>query len=198
MTAAAWGVPNVLASGTKSNVTRKWAGCVHNTCLQGGPSTLERGTKSEYAHKWLGSLHNPCHLGGAQRFTLCDIIRSDPQVDRVATYPLPPGGSSRIESGGQNQKWPTSGLRGYTTPEMWGIHDASEFWKTSEMARKCAAWLHNPCHLGGRNASNKGPNSKVTHSWGGWLHKSNHIGRPHSFTAGDKIRSYPQMYRVPT
>ena len=40
------------------------------------------------AHKWARWLHNPCRLGGS-----------------------PP-----LQSGGQNQRWPTSGQGGYITP----------------------------------------------------------------------------------
>ena len=51
-------------------------------------------------------------------------IRSGPQVGKVATSPLPYRGSPPLQSGGQNQKWPTSGRNGYLTPAVSGIPTA--------------------------------------------------------------------------
>ena len=51
------------------------------------PNTSTRGTKSEVAHKWTNWLHHPCRLGG----------------------------SPTLQSGGQNQRWPTNGRIGYIT-----------------------------------------------------------------------------------
>ena len=65
----------------------------------------------------------------------------------MATQPLPPRGSPAPESGGQNQKWPTSGLGGYTTPAASGIPTASERGAESEVAHWWTRWLHNPCRL---------------------------------------------------
>ena len=60
--------------------------------------------------------HNLCRLGDPHRLRAGGKIRSGPQAGKVATYPLPPRGSSPPQSGGQNQKWPTSGQGGYITP----------------------------------------------------------------------------------
>ena len=85
-------------------------------CGQGGyttlaasgiPSTSERGTKSEVAHLWARWLHNPCSLGDPLHFKAGDKIRSGPLVGKVATQPLLSRGSPPLQSGGQNQKWPT-------------------------------------------------------------------------------------------
>ena len=81
---------------------------------------------------------------------------------------MPPWGSPPLQSGGQNQKWPTSALGGYITPAAWGVPTASERGAESEVAHKCARWLHNPCRLGG----------------------------PHRFRAGGRIRSGPQVGKV--
>ena len=51
----------------------------------GVPSASERGTKSEVAHKWARWLHNPYRLGDPLHFRAGDIIRSGPQVGKVAT-----------------------------------------------------------------------------------------------------------------
>ena len=83
---------------------------------------------------------------------------------------MPPRGSPPLQSGGQNQKWPTSGQGGYVTPAASGIPSASERGAESEVAHKWARWLHNPCRLGG----------------------------PLRFRAGGRIRSGPQVGKVAT
>ena len=83
---------------------------------------------------------------------------------------MPPGGSPQLQSGGQNQKWPTSGQGGYITPPASGIPTASERGAESGVARKWARWLHNPSRL----------------------------GDPHRFRAGGRIRSGPQVGKVAT
>ena len=62
---------------------------------------------------------------------------------------MPPGGSPPLQSGGHNQKWPTSGQGGYISPDACGVPTASEQGAQSEVAHKWARWLHNPCRLGG-------------------------------------------------
>ena len=136
----------------------------------GVPTASERGAQSEVAHKWARCLHNPCRLGCANRFRPGGRIRSGPQMGKVATSPLPPRGSPLLQSGGQNQKWPTSGQASYITPAAWGVPTASERGAESEVAHKWARWLHNPCRLGG----------------------------PHRFRAGGRIRSGPQVGKVAT
>ena len=73
------------------------------TCGQGGyittaawgvPTASGRRLESQVAHKWARWLHNPWCLGGGHRFS----------------------------AGGQNQRWPTSGQRGYLTPSAFGRH----------------------------------------------------------------------------
>ena len=59
-----------------------------------------------------------------------------PQVGKVATSPLPYRGSPPLQSGGQNQKWPTSGQSRYLTPAVSGIPTASEQGAKSEVAQK--------------------------------------------------------------
>ena len=91
-------------------------------------------------------------------------------MGKVATHPLPPGGSPPLQSGGQNQKWPTSGQGGYITTAAWGVPTASERGAKSKVAHKWARWLHTPCRL----------------------------GDPHRFRAGGRIRSGPQVGKVAT
>ena len=54
-------------------------------CRLGGPHRFKAGVESEVAHKWARWLHNPCSLGGPHRFRAGVIIRSGPQVGKVAT-----------------------------------------------------------------------------------------------------------------
>ena len=91
-------------------------------------------------------------------------IRSGPQVGEMATSPLPYRGSPTLQSGGQNQKWPTSGQIGYLTPAISGIPTASK----------------------------RGAKSEVAHMWANWLPHPCRIGDPHRFRAGGKIRSGAQ------
>ena len=131
------------------------------------------------AHKWASWLHYPCRLGGS-----------------------PP-----LQSGGQNQRWPTSGQGGYITHTAWGVPMGSERGAESEVAHKWARWLHNCCRLGGSprlhsggqnhrwatsgqggyithtawgdpTASQRGAKSQVAHKWARWLHNPCRMGVP--------------------
>ena len=70
-----------------------------------------------------------------------------------------------LQTGAQNQEWPTSGPGGYITPAAQGVPNASERGAELGVAHKWAGWLHNPCRLGG----------------------------PHRFRAGGRIRIGPQV-----
>ena len=122
------------------------------------------------AHKWAKWLPHPCRIGEPDRFRPGGKIRSGPQVGKVATSPLPYRGARSLQSGGQNQKWPTSGQGGYLTPTASGIPSASERGAESEVAHKWANWLPHPCR----------------------------IGDPLRFRAGGKIRSGPQVGKLAT
>ena len=131
----------------------------------GVPTASERGTESKVAHKWARWLNNPCRLRGPHRFRAGGRITGGPQVGKLATQPLPQGGSPPLQSRGQNEKWPSSGQGGYITPLAMGVPTASERVAESEVAHKCPRWLHNPCRLGG----------------------------PHRFRAGRRMRGGPQV-----
>ena len=136
----------------------------------GSPTASERGAKSEVAHKWANWLPHPCRIGDPHRFRVGGKIRSGPQVGKLATSPLPYRGAPPLQSGGQNQKWPTSGRNGYLTPAVLGSPTASKRGAKSEVAHKWAKWLPHPCR----------------------------IGEPHRFRAGGKIRSAPQVGKLAT
>ena len=138
--------------------------------VSGSPTASKRGAKSEVAHKWANWLPHPCRIGEPHRLKAGGKIRSGPQVGKLATSPLPYRGSPPPQSGGQNQKWPTSGQIGYLTPAVSGIPTASKRGAKSEVAHKWANWLPHPCR----------------------------IGEPHRFRAGGKIRSGPQVGKLAT
>ena len=149
------------------------------TCGQGGyltpaasgvPSASERGEESEVAHVWARWLLNPCRHGDPLCFRAGGRIRSGPQVGKLATSPLPYQGAAPLQSGGQNQKWPTCGQGGYLTPAASGVPSASERGEESEVAHVWARWLLNPCRL----------------------------GDPLRFRAGGRIRSGPRVGKVAT
>ena len=97
-------------------------------------------------------------------------IRSGPLAGKVATSSLRSRGSPPLQSGEQNQKWPTSGQSGCVTRAVSGIPTASERGAKSEVAHLWARWLRHPCR----------------------------IGDPHRFKAGSKIRSGPLVGKVAT
>ena len=135
ITPAASGSPPLQSGGQNQKWHINGQGGYITPATSGIPTASERGAKSEVAHKWTRWLH----------------------------HPLPPRGSPPLQSGGQNQKWPTYGQGGYITPAASEIPTASERRAKSEVAHKWTKWLHRPCRL----------------------------GDPHRFRAGGKIRSGP-------
>ena len=151
---------------------QKWPPCGQSgyvtPAVSGIPTASERGAKSEVAHLWAKWLRHPCRLGDPHRFRAGGKIRSDPLVGKGATSPLPSRGSPPLQSGGQNQKWPTCGQSGYLGPAVSGIPSSSERGAKSEVAHLWAKWLRRPCRL----------------------------GDPHRFRAGGEIRSGPLVGKV--
>ena len=178
------------------------------------------------AHKWAKWLPHPCRLGDPHRFRAGGKIRSGPQVGKLATSTLPPRGSPPLQSGGQNQKWPTSGQSGYLTPAVSGSPTAAEQGAKSEVAHKWAKWLpplpargSPPLQSGGQNkkwpmcgqggyltpaasgipsASERGAESEVAHLWARWLLNPCRLADPLRFRAGGRIRSGPLVGKVAT
>ena len=235
-------------TGAKSEMAHLWAKWLRHPCRLGDPHRCraggkirsgpqvgkmatsplpsrgaEREEKSEVAHLWAKWLRHPCRLGDPHRFRAGGEIRSGPLVGKVATAPLPSRGSPPLQSGGQNQKWPTSGQNGYVTPAVSGIPTAAERGAKSEVAHKWAKWLRHPCRLGeqsgGQNqkwptygqsgyvtpavsgiptASERGGKSEVAHLWAKWLRHPCRLGVPHRCRVGGKIRSGPQVGKVAT
>ena len=136
----------------------------------GIPTASERGAKSEVAHLWAKWLRHPYRLRDPHRFRAGGKIRSGPLVGKMATSSLPSRGSPPLQSGGQNQKWPTCGQNGYVTRAVSGIPTAAERGAKLEVAHKWAKWLRHPCRL----------------------------GDPHRFRAGGKMGSGPLVSKMAT
>ena len=174
------------------------------------PSKHHMHPSQETRHKKTSRWHCPQVKGG--RYTCMEChrllprstshftirITSGTQVGKVATSPLPPGGSPPLQSGGHNHKWPTNGQGGYITLAAWAVSTASERGAESQVAHKWATWLHNPCRLGGPHRFIAGAESEVAHKWARWLHHPCRMGGLHSFRAGGRIRRGPQMGKVAT
>ena len=219
------GSPPLQSGGqNEKRPTSGQSGCL-TPAVSGISTASERGAKSEVAHKWAKWLPHPYRIGDPHRFKAGGKVRSGPQVGKVATSPLPYRGSPPLQSGGQNEKRPTSGQSGCLTPAVSGIPTASERGAKSEVAHKWAKWLPHPCRIGdphrfragGQNekwptsgqsgyltpavsgiptASERGAKSEVAHKWAKWLPHPCRIGDPHRFRAGGKMRSGPQVGKV--
>ena len=144
------GSPPLKSGGIKSEVAHNWAKWLPHPCCigdphrcraggkirdapqvgkmatsplpyRGSPPLHSGGIKSEVAHNWAKWLPHPCRIGDPHRCRAGGKIRDAPQVGKMATSPLPYRGSPPLQSGGQNQKWPTSGQSGYLTLAVSGI-----------------------------------------------------------------------------
>ena len=115
---------------------------------RGSPPLQSGGENQKWPTCGQSGYVTPCRLRDPHRFEAGGEIRSGPLVGKVAMSPLPSRGSPPLQSGGQNQKWPTSGQSGYVTPAVSGIPTASERGGNSEVAHKWAKWLRHPCRLG--------------------------------------------------
>ena len=181
---------------------QKWPTCGQSgydtPAVLGIPTASEQGEKSEVAHNWAKWLRHPCRLGDPHRLRAGGKIRRGPQVGKVATSGLPSRGSPPLQSGGQNQKWPTCGQSGYVMPTVSGIPTASEQKEKSEVAHKWQSGYVSPAVSGIPTASKQGAKSEVAHKWAKWLRHPCRLGDPHRCRAGKKIRSGPQVGKVAT
>ena len=123
-------------------------------------------------------------------------MSSGPLVGKMATSTLPSRGSPPLQSGGQNQKWPTCGQNGYVTPAVSGIPKAAERGAKSEVAHKWAKWLRHIAVSGIPTASERGAKSEVAYLWAKWLCHRCRLGDPHRFRAGGKIRRGPLVSKM--
>ena len=192
------GSPPLQGGGQNQKWRTRGQGGYVTPAVSGIPTAPGRGAKSEVAHLWAKWLRHPCRLGDPHRFRAGGKIRSGPQVGKMATSPLPSRGSPPLQSGGQNQKWPTSGQNGYVTPAVSGIPTAAEPGAKSEMAHKWAKWLRDIAVSGIPTASERGAKSEVAYLWAKWLRRRCRLGDPHRFRAGGKIRRGPLVSKMAT
>ena len=152
------------------------------------------------AYKWAKWLRHPCRLGDPHCFRAGGKIRSGPQVGKVATSPLPSQESPPLQSGGQNQKWPTSGQSGYVTPAVSGIPTALERGGKIRNGPQVGKVATSPLLSRGSPPlqSGGGGGSEMAHSWGKWLRHHCRLGDPQRCRAGGKIRNGPLVGKVAT
>ena len=151
-----------------------------------------------------------------------DKIRTGPQVGILVTQSLPCRGSPKLESGGQNQKWPTSGLVGYKTPAVLGGSQLLRVGakircgpQVGVLATLPESSMGSPTpHSKGQNqkgptsartryntttiqgvpdVSQQGTNSDMAHKWADWLHNPYRSGGSQCLRAGGTIGSGPQV-----
>ena len=112
---------------------------------------------------------------------------------------MPPRASPPLQSGGQNQKWPTYGQGNSVTPTASRIPSALERGAKSEVAHLWARWLHNSLPPRGFPLlQSAGAESEVAHLWARWLRNPCRLRDPPRFRAGDKMRSGPVVGKVAT
>ena len=158
--------------------------------FSGISTAAKREAKSEVARKSAKWLCHPCRLGDPQRFKAGGKIRNGPLVGKVATSPLQSRGSPPLQSGQQNQKWPTFMQSGYVTPAVLGdLHRCKAGGKIESGPQVCKVATSPlpsrrspPLHSGGQS---------------GYLGPCR-LGDPHGCTAGGKIKSGPIVGKLAT
>ena len=103
-----------------------------------------------------------------------------------------------LQSGGQNQKWPTCGPGGYITPTIWGSPNLQSGGQNHKWPTCGPSGYKTPTVWGVPNTLGPGTKSEVAHMWADWLDHPYHLGGPQCFKAGDKIRIGPHVGLVAT
>ena len=187
LTPAVSGSPTAAERGTKSEVAHKMGKLATSPLpYRGAPPLQSGGQNQKWPTKWANWLPHPCRIGEPLRCRAGDKIRSGPQVGKLATSPLPYRGAPPLQSGGQNQKWPTSGQIGYLTPAVSGSPTAAERGTKSEVAHKMGKLATSPLPYRGAPPLQSGAlNQKWPTKWARWLPHPCRIGEPHRCRAGD-------------
>ena len=102
-------------------------------------------------------------------------------------------GSPTLQSGGKNQKWPTSGPGGYITPAVWGspmlqTGGQNQMWPTSG-----PGGYNTPAVWDVPTTPERGSKTKVADKWAWWLHHRCCLGGPQRFRARNKNKKGPQV-----
>ena len=143
------GVPNASVRGPKSELAHKWADWLCHPCRLGGPQCLTAGDKIRTGPQVGGMATSPLPTRGSptpqsgsqnQKWPMSGrisyvspAVMGVPNASKRGTksevahkwadwlcHPRRLGWSPMLWSGGQNQKWPTSGRINYVTPAVWG------------------------------------------------------------------------------
>ena len=85
------------------------------------------------------------------------------------TTPPRPGGPQRFHIGGQHQKWSTSGQIGYVTVPSGGSPTFLKRGANGEVAPKLPDWLCNACKRRPPPASKRRTKFEMAYKWGPWL-----------------------------
>ena len=118
-------------------------------------------------------------------------------MGKVATSPLPSRGSPPLQSGGKNQKWPTSGQSGYVTPAVSRIPTTAERGGEIRSGPLVGKVATPPLpSQGSPSLQSRWAKSEVAHLWAKWLCHPYRLGDPHHCTAGGGIRSGPLVGKV--
>ena len=117
---------------------------------RGSPPLKSRGAKSEVAHKWARWLHHPCRLGDPHRLRAGGRIRSGPQVSGQGGYitPAASGIPTASKQGGKIRSGPQVGTVATSPLPPWGSSPLQSRGAKSEVAHKWATWVHHPYRLG--------------------------------------------------
>ena len=106
-------------------------------------------------------------------------------MGKMATSPLPSRGSPPLQSGRQNQKWPTCGEIGYVTPAVSGIPTAEERGGGNQKRPTCGqSGYVTPATSGIPTTAERGAKSEEAHLWAKWLRHPCRLGDHHRFRAG--------------
>ena len=193
---------------------------------RGAPPPPERGAKSEVAHKWAKWIPHLCHIGephrhqsggqnqkwptsGQSGYLTSAIsgspeatraggkIGSGPQVGKLATSPLPYQEAPPLQSGGQNQKWPTSGQIGYLTPAASGNPTATRAGGKIRSGPQVGKLATSPLpYRGAPPPPERGAKSEVAHKWAKWIPHLCHIGEPHLHQSGGQNQKWPTSGQI--
>ena len=178
-----WAVPDASQPEGKSIVTQKWADWRHYAYQPQGPQCLRAGDKISSGPQVGILATQPLSPKGHYNFRAREKMSSGPQVGyigynavfrvlngsqqgrnsalackrgKLATQPLPSGGSPTLKSGRQNEQCPTSGQTGYITAAILGVPNDYGRGTKSTKAHKGANCKHKPFQVGGPQGFTRG------------------------------------------
>ena len=185
------GGPQHIKAGDKSSSGPSGKISYISPAVWGVPKALGESIKTTVAHNGPDSLHHPYRMGGPRGFGagFCKICSGTQRV-ALAMSPLLYGGSSTHQSGGQNQKWPTSGKIGDMTFAAWEVPNTSQQGKKISSGPKVGD-CYITCHMGVPNTQEWGTHLAAARKWVDWLHHPCRRGGPQCFGVGNTASNGP-------